>query len=375
MHHSASSPFKVPEHITLIELAFVAQEQRDTYTIPTEQFLLTRQEILQRFPCERKSTPIYFLGKVDERDVQGSPLKITVLLGETTYSLERACMLFDRWDALLQDDEHSQPFTVGPRRGSPPALTRLFDVVEAHFGFVPYEDYVAMIDELLHKLRPKLLRLARAGHISYAQLYQVVSHFYRGSDQWHQDITNALLIGVIDQVLAFHSANHPEHTALTAPSVYMDRSALESTVCIEANACPEGSLKYEVFTWLYEVLSDTEYSKEAILALLQERIRESEGTVQSALRVHLRAVAWRLDEAPYYRLLLPTSISGKDTWKKSVLLLLDHEDGQRGWYGYPLRTSHEEEGPSRKLRFYSRQKWREKCYDDDEEDDYEMKLQ
>src|SRR5579884_3691286 len=266
MDRKESRPFQLPDHITLVELDLIAQEQREAYSMPTERFLLAKREMLQCYPIERKSTPIYFLGKVDERDAQGSPLKITVLLGETTYSLERACMLFDRWDALLQDDEHSLPFTVGPQRGSPPALTRLFDVVEAHFGFVPYEDYVAMIDELLHRLRPKLLRLVRAGRISYAQLYQVVSHFYRGSDQWHQDITNALLSGVIDQVLAFHSANHPEHThtALTPPSVFMDRSALESTVCIEANACLEGSLKYEVLTWLYEALSDTEYSKETI---------------------------------------------------------------------------------------------------------------
>lgn len=373
MHDVDSFPFHVPENVTLIEMDLVVKEQRDMYKIPTEQFVLARRDIQHSSLHKTKSTPIYFVGKVYERDEQGLPLKIKVLLGETTYNLGRACMLFHRWDALLQS-EHAYPLTVRPWESNSSASAHLFHVIETQFGFIPYEDYAAMIDEVLRTLRPKLLRLARSGHIAYEQLYHVISSFYQGSDQWHQDIASEILNGTIDQALALHRANHPgpRPTTLTPPSVYMERSALASTIFMEADAYPEESLKYKALIALYEMLEGPGYSKEAILDLLRRRIQESEGSIRRVLRVHLRAIAWHLDEAPSYRLLLPTIMAGKEARKNGVLLLLDREDAQQGWYGYPLPTSHEEDGPSQELCFYSRQEWREKRYQDDEDDDYVM---
>jgi hypothetical protein len=173
------------------------------FAIPTERFVLAMRGIDGR--------TLYYPGQVLERDAGGGVVRLLTYFDEGSHAPERALAFLKEWgegDPPDYGDGSGHRFVSERAHGT----SALRGAILAFGGVahLTYEDYATCVQEALQQIEAELMERLAGGQASREEVFAAVCGTYRGRPDWREWVTDALLDGTIEDLVALSRGEPPQ---------------------------------------------------------------------------------------------------------------------------------------------------------------------
>jgi hypothetical protein len=186
---------KTIDGVTLLYGDEMPVSEQNRYSIPTTTFVLAMKTLAGR--------TIHYPGKVLERTGESEISRLLVWSWQASYVRERVLAHLATVRDAESIDNGALPdgcLLFTNEQGVPPLSCAI--AVFQSGAKVTFEDYASCVYQALQLLEGPLLRRIVEGAASREEVFGAVCRTYRGKDDWREAVTDAVLAGTIDELLA-----------------------------------------------------------------------------------------------------------------------------------------------------------------------------